>query len=70
MAWYNGVDERQDNQNVINQNFDAANEIYSWETAQEWSKYHYVTETQYIQQLNEQARNNYQNELDDDTRYC
>ena len=63
MAWYNGVDERQDNQNVINQNFDAANEIYSWETAQEWSKYHYVTETQYIQQLNEQARNNYQNEL-------
>ena len=63
MAWWNGVDERQDNQNVINQKFDYDNEMYSWQRAKDWSTYYNTLEAQYVQQLNEETTNKYKNNL-------
>jgi len=63
MAWWNGVDERQDNQNVINQNFDYDNEMYSWQRAKDWSTYYNTLEAQYVQQLNEETTNKYKDNL-------
>ena len=63
MAWWNGVDERQDNQNVINQKFDYDNEMYSWQRAKDWSTYYNTLEAQYVQQLNEETVNKYKNNL-------
>ena len=40
MTWFfNGVDVRQENQNVLNQQFDYDNEVYSWQRAKDWSTY-------------------------------
>jgi len=63
MAWWNGVDERQDNQNVINAKFDYDNEMYSWQRAKDWSTYYNTLEAQYVQQLNEETTNKYKNNL-------
>ena len=63
MAWWNGVDERQDNQNVINQKFDYDNEMYSWQRAKDWSTYYNTLEAQYVQQLNEETTNKYKDNL-------
>ena len=63
MAWWNGVDERQDNQNVINQKFDYDNEMYSWQRAKDWSTYYNTLEAQYVQQLNEETTNKYKDQL-------
>jgi hypothetical protein len=63
MAWWNGVDERQDNQNVINQKFDYDNEMYSWQRAKDWSTYYNTLEAQYVQQLNEETVNKYKDNL-------
>jgi hypothetical protein len=63
MAWYNGVDERQDNQNVINAKFDYDNDMYSWQRAKDWSTYYNTLEAQYVQQLNEETINKYKNQL-------
>ena len=63
MAWWNGVDERQDSQNVINQQFDYDNEIYSWQRAQDWSTYYNTLEAQYVQQLNEDTVNRFKNQM-------
>ena len=53
------VDERQENQNVINAQFDYDNEMYSWQKAQDLSTYYTTLENQYITQLNEQTLNAY-----------
>ena len=63
MAWWNGVDERQDSQNVIDQQFDYDNEIYSWQRAQDWSTYYNTLEAQYVQQLNEDTVNRFKNQM-------
>ena len=63
MAWYNGVDERQDSQNVINQQFDYDNEIYSWQRAKDWSTYYGTLEAQYVAQLNQDSSDKYRNQL-------
>ena len=63
MAWWNGVDERQENQNVINQTFDYDNEMYSWQRAKDWSTYYNTLEAQYVQQLNEETTNKYKDNL-------
>ena len=63
MAWWNGVDERQDSQNVINQQFDYDNEIYSWQRAKDWSTYYNTLEAQYVQQLNQETTNKYKDNL-------
>ena len=47
MAFWNNVDPRQDNQNVINQKFDYDNEMYSWQRAKDWSTYFNTLEAQY-----------------------
>ena len=58
-----GPDPRQDNQDQINVKFDADNEMYSWQRAQDWSTYYNTLEAQYVAQLNEEALNNYKNQL-------
>ena len=63
MAWWNGVDERQENQNVLNQKFDYDNELYSWQKAQDLSTYYTTLENQYVTQLNEQTLNAYKDQL-------
>ena len=63
MAWYNGVDERQESQNVIDAQFDYDNEMYSWQRAQDLSTYYTTLENQYITQLNEQTLNAYKDQL-------
>ena len=63
MAWWNGVDERQDQQNAINAKFDYDNEVYSYDRAKDWSTYYHTLEAQYVQELNEQAINKYKNQL-------
>ena len=61
--FFNGVDPRQENQNVINAKFDYDNEMYSWQRAKDWSSYYNTLESQYIQQLNEESTNKYKNQL-------
>ena len=56
MAWWNGVDERQDQQNAINAKFDYDNEVYSYDRAKDWSTYYHTLEHQYVQELNEQTK--------------
>ena len=64
MTWFfNGVDVRQENQNVINAKFDYDNEMYSWQRAKDWSSYYNTLESQYVQQLNEESTNKYKNQL-------
>ena len=63
MAWWNGVDERQDQQNAINAKFDYDNEMYSWQRAKDWSTYYNTLEAQYVQQLNEETTNKYKDNL-------
>ena len=63
MAWWNGVDERQDNQNVINAKFDYDNEMYSWQRAKDWSTYYNTLEAQYVQPVNEETVNKYKDNL-------
>ena len=63
MAWWNGVDERQDQQNAINAKFDYDNEVYSYDRARDWSTYYHTLEAQYVQELNEQTINNYKDQL-------
>ena len=63
MAWFNGVDERQDQQNAINAKFDYDNEVYSYDRAKDWSTYYHTLEHQYVQELNEQTINNYKDQL-------
>ena len=50
-----GPDPRQDNQDQINVKFDADNEMYSWQRAQDWSTYYNTLEAQYVAQLFEDA---------------
>ena len=61
--FFNGVDPRQENQNVINASFDYDNEMYSWQRAKDWSSYYNTLESQYVQQLNEDSTNRYKNQL-------
>ena len=61
--FFNGVDPRQENQNVINAKFDYDNEMYSWQRAKDWSTYYHTLEAQYVQQLNEESTNKYKNQL-------
>ena len=61
--FFNGVDPRQENQNVINAKFDYDNEMYSWQRAKDWSSYYNTLESQYVQQLNEESTNKYKNQL-------
>ena len=61
--FFNGVDPRQENQNVINAKFDYDNELYSWQRAKDWSSYYNTLESQYVQQLNEESTNKYKNQL-------
>ena len=61
--FFNGVDPRQENQNVINASFDYDNEMYSWQRAKDWSSYYNTLESQYVQQLNEESTNKYKNQL-------
>ena len=61
--FFNGVDVRQENQNVINAKFDYDNEMYSWQRAKDWSSYYNTLESQYVQQLNEESTNKYKNQL-------
>ena len=64
MTWFfNGKDVRQENQNVLNQQFDYDNEMYSWQRAKDWSTYYHTLEQQYVQQLNEESTNKYKNQL-------
>ena len=63
MAWWNGVDPRQDNQNVINQAFDYDNEMYSWQRAKDWSTYFNTLEAQYIQKINTETSNLFKDQL-------
>ena len=63
MSWWNGVDERQDNQDAINAKFGYDNEMYSWQKAKDWSTYYNTLEAQYVQQLNEESVNKYKNQL-------
>ena len=63
MAWWNGVDERQDSQNVINQQFEYDNAMYSWQRAKDWSTYYNTLEAQYVQQLNQESGDKYKNQL-------
>ena len=63
MSWWNGVDERQDNQDAINAKFGYDNEMYSWQKAKDWSTYYSTLESQYVQQLNEESVNKYKNQL-------
>ena len=63
MSWWNGVDERQDNQDAINAKFGYDNEMYSWQKAKDWSTYYNTLEAQYVQQLNEESTNKYKNQL-------
>ena len=37
---FGGPDPRQDQQDAINQQFGADNEMYSWQRAQDWSTYY------------------------------
>ena len=60
---FGGPDPRQDQQDAINQKFGADNEMYSWQRAQDWSTYYNTLEAQYVAQLNEEALNNYKNQL-------
>jgi len=63
MAWWDGVDEKQDQQNAINAKFDYDNEVYSYDRAKDWSTYYHTLEHQYVQELNEQTINNYKDQL-------
>ena len=64
MTWFfNGKDVRQEEQNVLNQQFDYDNEMYSWQRAKDWSTYYHTLEQQYVQQLNEESTNKYKNQL-------
>tara|TARA_Y100001938_G_scaffold150267_1_gene240397 strand:- start:142 stop:1473 length:1332 start_codon:yes stop_codon:yes gene_type:complete len=60
---FDDVDPRQENQNVLNQQFDYDNDHYSWMRAKDWSTYYHTLETQYVQQLNEESVNRYKNQL-------
>jgi len=57
------VDERQENQNLIDAKFEYDNEMWSWNKAQAWNTYYNTLEAQYVAQLNHETTQKYQNQL-------